>query len=198
MMKHGFVRAATAVLAMTGAGSAQQQAQPELRDRAGARQRLHARWRRRQHHAVGGQGRRADGRCRPRAECRPRARRDPATAAARGRSPRRARAAGAEVRRRDTLDGAAPIAIRTHRSNRSATSSTPTCHPDHVGGNQKLRKAGKTFTGGNVAGNIADAGEGAAILAHENVLQRMTTPPAEPAGDAVRRAADRHLLTPTA
>jgi len=51
-------------------------------------------------------------------------------------------------------------------------------HPDHVGGNQKLRKAGKTFTGGNVAGNIADAGEGAAILAHEHVLQRMTTPPA--------------------
>jgi glyoxylase-like metal-dependent hydrolase (beta-lactamase superfamily II) len=29
-----------------------------------------------------------------------------------------------------------------------------------------------------VAGNIADAGEGAAILAHEHVLQRMTNPPA--------------------
>ena len=27
-----------------------------------------------------------------------------------------------------------------------------------------------------MAGNIADAAEGAAILAHENVLQRMTTP----------------------
>lgn len=50
--------------------------------------------------------------------------------------------------------------------------------PDHVGGNEKLRAAGKTFTGGNVAGNIADAAEGAAILAHENVLQRMTTPAA--------------------
>jgi cyclase len=48
--------------------------------------------------------------------------------------------------------------------------------PDHVGGNEKLRAAGKTFTGGNVAGNIADAAEGAAILAHENVLQRMTNP----------------------
>jgi cyclase len=48
--------------------------------------------------------------------------------------------------------------------------------PEHVGGNEKLRAAGKTFTGGNVAGNIADAAEGAAILAHENVLQRMTTP----------------------
>jgi len=49
-------------------------------------------------------------------------------------------------------------------------------HPDHVGGNEKLRAAGRTFTGGNVAGNIADAGEGAAILAHEKVLVRMTTP----------------------
>ena len=45
--------------------------------------------------------------------------------------------------------------------------------PDHVGGNEKLRNAGRTFTGGNVAGNIADAAEGAAILAHENVLRRL-------------------------
>jgi len=50
--------------------------------------------------------------------------------------------------------------------------------PEHVGGNEKLRAAGKTFTGGNVAGNIADAAEGAAIIAHENVQQRMTTPDA--------------------
>src|SRR5262245_19641286 len=49
-------------------------------------------------------------------------------------------------------------------------------HPDHIGGNEKLRAAGRTFTGGNVAGNIADAAEGAAILAHENVMVRMTTP----------------------
>jgi glyoxylase-like metal-dependent hydrolase (beta-lactamase superfamily II) len=47
-------------------------------------------------------------------------------------------------------------------------------HPDHTGGNERLRNAGRTFTGGNVAGNIADAGEGALILAHENVLARMT------------------------
>ena len=46
--------------------------------------------------------------------------------------------------------------------------------PDHVGGNEKLRNAGHTFTGGNVAGNIADATEGAAILAHENVLTRLS------------------------
>jgi glyoxylase-like metal-dependent hydrolase (beta-lactamase superfamily II) len=46
-------------------------------------------------------------------------------------------------------------------------------HPDHVGGNEKIGKAGRTYTGGNVAGNISDAGEGAAIIAHENVLNRM-------------------------
>jgi glyoxylase-like metal-dependent hydrolase (beta-lactamase superfamily II) len=58
-------------------------------------------------------------------------------------------------------------------------------HPDHVGGNLKVRNAGRTFTGGNVAGNIADAAEGAAILAHENVLVRMSTPPAgQPAAPA--------------
>jgi cyclase len=54
-------------------------------------------------------------------------------------------------------------------------------HPDHVGGNEKLAMAGKTFTGGNVAGDIADAAEGAAILAHENVLTRMSAPTGEKA-----------------
>jgi glyoxylase-like metal-dependent hydrolase (beta-lactamase superfamily II) len=44
---------------------------------------------------------------------------------------------------------------------------------DHVGGNEKLRNAGRTFTGGNVAGDIRDSGEGAAIIAHENVLVRL-------------------------
>jgi glyoxylase-like metal-dependent hydrolase (beta-lactamase superfamily II) len=48
---------------------------------------------------------------------------------------------------------------------------------DRVGGNEKLRNAGRTFTGGNVAGSISDAGEGAAILAHEHVLMRLATPP---------------------
>ena len=47
-------------------------------------------------------------------------------------------------------------------------------HPDHTGGNEKLAKAGRTFTGGNVAGNLKDAAEGAAIYAHENVLNAMT------------------------
>jgi glyoxylase-like metal-dependent hydrolase (beta-lactamase superfamily II) len=46
--------------------------------------------------------------------------------------------------------------------------------PEHVGGNLRFRTSGRTFTGGNVAGDIADAREGAAILAHENVLVGMT------------------------
>src|ERR1051325_4488940 len=49
-------------------------------------------------------------------------------------------------------------------------------HPDHTGGNEKFRQSGRTFTGGNVANDIRDALEGAAILAHENVLVRMTQP----------------------
>ena len=47
-------------------------------------------------------------------------------------------------------------------------------HPDHIGGNEKIAKSGKTFTGGNVAGNLSDASEGAAILAYETVLNRMS------------------------
>jgi cyclase len=44
---------------------------------------------------------------------------------------------------------------------------------DHTGGNAKLAAAGTTFTGGNVSGQLSDVGEGAAILAHENLLNRM-------------------------
>jgi cyclase len=47
--------------------------------------------------------------------------------------------------------------------------------PTSVGGNEALAKSGITYTGGNVAGTIADSAEGAAILAHENVLNRMVT-----------------------
>src|SRR5215467_12844405 len=49
-------------------------------------------------------------------------------------------------------------------------------HPDHTGGNEKVRAAGTTITGGNVAGNISDATEGAAVFAHENVMKRMSAP----------------------
>ena len=53
-------------------------------------------------------------------------------------------------------------------------------HPDHVGSNELIAKSGSTIAGGNVSGAIADAGEGAAVIAHENVLVRMSsqeTPP---------------------
>jgi cyclase len=60
-------------------------------------------------------------------------------------------------------------------------------HPDHTGGNAALAKAGKTFTGGNVVGDISDAAEGAAVIAHEAVLTRLSAPdggqPAAPEGD---------------
>jgi glyoxylase-like metal-dependent hydrolase (beta-lactamase superfamily II) len=46
--------------------------------------------------------------------------------------------------------------------------------PDHAGGNPKLAEAGKTFTGGNVSGDVANPSEGAAVLSHENTLQRLT------------------------
>ena len=45
--------------------------------------------------------------------------------------------------------------------------------PDHIGGNAKVRAAGKTFTGGNVAGEIDAASEGAAILGYEQLVDRM-------------------------
>ncbi len=44
---------------------------------------------------------------------------------------------------------------------------------DHTGGNEPIRKAGSTIAGGNVAGDIQDAAEGAQIVAHDNVLQHM-------------------------
>lgn len=49
-------------------------------------------------------------------------------------------------------------------------------HPDHVGGNENIKAAGSTIDGGNVGGSISDAGVGAQIIAHENVLFRMTAP----------------------
>jgi len=58
-------------------------------------------------------------------------------------------------------------------------------HGDHTGGNANLRAAGTTVSGGNMAGAIRDAGVGAAIVAHENVLLRLsseTGPQATPSG----------------
>jgi cyclase len=46
-------------------------------------------------------------------------------------------------------------------------------NPDHIGGNENLAKMGSTIAGGNVGG---DAPPGATIIAHENVLNRMSAP----------------------
>ena len=58
-------------------------------------------------------------------------------------------------------------------------------HGDHTGGNAKLKAAGFTVSGGNVGGDIADAGTGAQIIAHENALLHMTAPAdGQPAADS--------------
>jgi len=48
-------------------------------------------------------------------------------------------------------------------------------HPDHVGGNERFRRAGASIVAGNVAFDIRDSG-GAAIIAHENVQRRLLAP----------------------
>jgi len=47
---------------------------------------------------------------------------------------------------------------------------------DHTGGSDAVRKAGLTYVGANVTGNLTDAGVGAQIYAHDNVLKRMSAP----------------------
>jgi glyoxylase-like metal-dependent hydrolase (beta-lactamase superfamily II) len=49
-------------------------------------------------------------------------------------------------------------------------------HPDHTGGNDTIRQAGLTYVGANITGNLKDAGVGAQIYAHDNVLKRMSVP----------------------
>ena len=52
-------------------------------------------------------------------------------------------------------------------------------HGDHIGGNEALSKAGRTRAGGNVVGDLGAGATGqAAIIAHENVLTRLSAPPA--------------------
>ena len=52
-------------------------------------------------------------------------------------------------------------------------------HPDHVGGNERFRRAGNSIVSGNVAQDL-QGNNGAEIFAHENVLFRLV----KPAGDA--------------
>jgi cyclase len=52
-------------------------------------------------------------------------------------------------------------------------------HPDHTGGNEAIAKAGRFRAGGNVVGDLgAAATSSAAIVAHENVLNRLSMPAA--------------------
>jgi len=48
--------------------------------------------------------------------------------------------------------------------------------PDHTGGNEPIAKAGNSVGGSNVSRDIAGAGSGAAIVAHENTLKHMSAP----------------------
>jgi cyclase len=49
--------------------------------------------------------------------------------------------------------------------------------PDHVGGNESIAKTGSTITGGNVVGDIgASAGDTAAVVAFQGILDRMSSP----------------------
>jgi cyclase len=57
-------------------------------------------------------------------------------------------------------------------------------HGDHTGGNVNLRSAGATVSGGNMAAAIRDSGVGAAIVAHENVLLRLSTADGDDAMDS--------------
>jgi len=52
-------------------------------------------------------------------------------------------------------------------------------HGDHIGGNEAIAKAGRTRAGGNVVGDIGAAATATAgIIAHENVLKRLSAEPA--------------------
>jgi cyclase len=73
---------------------------------------------------------------------------------------------GAETRSRFPLNTHAPPKPVRYIVNTSSL-------PHSIGGNEAIAASGVTYTGGNVAGTIADSSEGAAVIAHENVLNRM-------------------------
>ena len=52
-------------------------------------------------------------------------------------------------------------------------------HGDHIGGNEAISKAGRIRAGGNVVGDLGAAATNTAnIIAHENVLKRLSAEPA--------------------
>ena len=54
-------------------------------------------------------------------------------------------------------------------------------HGDHIGGNANLRTTGNTVTGGNMPGPVPYAGGGAQVIAHENVILRLSAQTGEQA-----------------
>jgi cyclase len=68
---------------------------------------------------------------------------------------------------REVTDGPIRHIVNTH------------LHGDHIGGNENFAKAGRFRAGGNVLGDIGAAATATAhIIAHENVLTRLSAPPA--------------------
>jgi glyoxylase-like metal-dependent hydrolase (beta-lactamase superfamily II) len=75
---------------------------------------------------------------------------------------------GAETRSRFPRNTHAPP-----KPIRYIVNTSPLSH--NVGANEFLAGTGVTYSGGNVAGTIGDSSEGAAVLAHENVLVRLVS-----------------------
>ena len=68
-------------------------------------------------------------------------------------------------------------------------------HGDHTGGNEKIAKAGSTITGGNVVGDLGKtAGEGATVIATQQVLDRMSSKDGEtPAAPSAAWPTDTYI-----
>jgi glyoxylase-like metal-dependent hydrolase (beta-lactamase superfamily II) len=99
----------------------------------------------------------------------------------------KALAAIRQIQERLAASGAAPLGFGAEtRSSLERLRVTPappkpiryilntSADPEHTGGNERLSAAGMTTTGHNVARDLSDSEEGAAIYAHENVLARMS------------------------
>ena len=119
--------------------------------------------------------------------------RDPRRAAV-GRSEGRGIGAAAPLRRGD-----AQLDRRGAQRRRAAQADSLHHRHEHRGRSHRRQRerspsSGKTFTGGNVAGQLSDVGEGAAILGHENLQNRMANPPAGQPAFPTGALPDRHVL----
>ena len=85
----------------------------------------------------------------------------------------------------------APSWTPMRRRSRSATSSTRTCMPITSAETKRSAKRAEHIPAEMSRATSRDAGEGAAIIAHENVLNRLSADASRPA--ALRHAAHRHV-----